>query len=153
MRNIVLITSRAPSLTNFRAPLIRLLPSQGILVFALAPNFEESTRAAVRLLGATPVDCPIARTGMNPLRDAVNTWRMARLLPRLKPDVSLGYFIKAVIFGTLAAWWAGIQDAVSAMAQAEAWFLRQAAARTHVSNSFGLDRMLASYRDAWEGRV
>ncbi|MBL5976844.1 glycosyltransferase [Comamonas sp. NyZ500] len=48
---------------------------------------------------------------------------------------------------------AGIQDAVSAMAQAEAWLLRQAAARAHVSNSFGLDRMLASYRDAWEGRV
>lgn len=48
---------------------------------------------------------------------------------------------------------AGIQGAVLAMAQAEAWLLRQAAARTHVSNSFGLDRMLASYRDAWEGRV
>ena len=48
---------------------------------------------------------------------------------------------------------AGIQDAVSTMAQAEAWLLRQAAARAHVSNSFGLDRMLASYRDAWEGRV
>ncbi len=48
---------------------------------------------------------------------------------------------------------AGIQDAVLAMVQAEAWLLRQAAARAHVSNSFGLDRMLASYRDAWEGRV
>ncbi|WP_229227624.1 glycosyltransferase family 4 protein [Comamonas thiooxydans] len=108
MRIIVLITSHAPSLTNFRAPLIRLLHSQGIQVFALAPNFDGSTRAAVHSLGATPVDCPMARTGMNPLRDAVNTWRMVRLLQRLKPDVSLGYFIKPVIFGTLAAWWAGV---------------------------------------------
>lgn len=45
---------------------------------------------------------------MNPLRDAINTWRMAALLRRLGPDVSLGYFIKPVIFGTLAAWWAGV---------------------------------------------
>ncbi len=77
-------------------------------MLALAPNFDESTRAAVYSLGATPVDCSMARTGMNPLRDAVNTWRMARLLRRLKPDVSLGYFIKPVIFGTLAAWWGGV---------------------------------------------
>lgn len=48
---------------------------------------------------------------------------------------------------------AGIQSAVSAMAQAEAWCLRKAAARAHVSDRFGLGRMLASYRDAWEGRV
>ncbi|QQN71624.1 glycosyltransferase family 4 protein [Comamonas testosteroni] len=108
MRTIVLITSHAPSLTSFRAPLIRLLHSQGVQVFALAPNFDESTRFAVQALGAMPIDCPMARTGMNPLRDAVNTWHMAKLLRRLKPDMSLGYFIKPVIFGTLAAWWAGV---------------------------------------------
>lgn len=77
-------------------------------MLALAPNFDERSRAAMQALGATPIDCPMARTGMNPLRDAVNTWRMARLLRRLRPDVSLGYFIKPVIFGTLAAWWAGV---------------------------------------------
>ena len=47
----------------------------------------------------------------------------------------------------------GIQEAISAMAQTEAWLLRKTAARAYVSNNFGLDRMLASYRDAWEGRV
>ncbi|WP_284337814.1 glycosyltransferase family 4 protein [Comamonas sp. NoAH] len=47
----------------------------------------------------------------------------------------------------------GIQDAVSAMAQTEAWLMRKAAARAHVSKKFSLDRMLASYGDAWEGRV
>lgn len=88
--------------------MIRKLQAQGIQVLALAPNFDERSRAAMQALGATPIDCPMARTGMNPLRDAVNTWRMARLLRRLKPDASLGYFIKPVIFGTLAAWWAGV---------------------------------------------
>lgn len=107
-RTLALVTSHAPSLINFRAPLIRMLQAKGIQVYALAPNFDDRTRAAVRSLGAKPVDCPIARTGMNPLRDVVNTWHMARLLRRLKPDLFLGYFIKPVIFGTLAAWWAGV---------------------------------------------
>ena len=108
MHRLALITSHAPSLVHFRAPLIRRLQAQGIQVLALAPNFDERSRAAMQALGATPIDCPMARTGMNPLHDAINTWRMARLLRRLRPDVSLGYFIKPVIFGTLAAWWAGV---------------------------------------------
>lgn len=108
MTAFALITSHAPSLANFRAPLIRALRSRGVQVLALAPNFDEGTRAAMLALGATPVDCPMARAGMNPLRDAVNTWRMAALLRRLDPNVTLGYFIKPVIFGTLAAWWAGV---------------------------------------------
>lgn len=103
MPTIALITSHAPSLVNFRAPLIRSLSAQGILVLALAPNFDERTRAATQALGATPVDCPMERTGMNPLRDMLNTLRMMLLLRRLGPDVTLGYFIKPVIFGSIAA--------------------------------------------------
>lgn len=108
MKKLALITSHAPSLVHFRPPLISKLQAQGIQVLALAPNFDECSRAAIQALGATPIDCPMARTGMNPLRDAVNTWRTARLLRRLRPDASVGYFIKPVIFGTLAAWWAGV---------------------------------------------
>lgn len=108
MPTLALITSHAPSLANFRAPLIRTLHAQGIQVLALAPNFDERTRAAVQALGATPVDCPMSRTGMNPVMDAINTWKMARLLKQLRPDITLGYFIKPVIFGSIAAWWVGV---------------------------------------------
>lgn len=45
---------------------------------------------------------------MNPLLDILNAWRLSIQLRRLAPDVTLGYFIKPVIFGTLAAWWAGV---------------------------------------------
>lgn len=108
MKSVALITSYAPSLANFRGPLIRALCDFDIEVFALAPNFEDASRVAVQALGATPIDFPISRTGMNPLHDAWNTWHMARLLRRLQPNITLGYFIKPVIFGTLAAWWAGV---------------------------------------------
>ncbi|MBP6621115.1 MAG: glycosyltransferase family 4 protein [Alcaligenes sp.] len=108
MTRIVLITSYVPSLINFRAPLIRTLHARGIEVVAVAPYCDDSSRDAVKALGAIPIYIPISRTGTNPLCDAINTWRLARLLKLLRPDVTLGYFIKPVIFGTLAAWWAGV---------------------------------------------
>ena len=77
-------------------------------VFALAPNFDDATRAAVLKLGARAVDCAMDRTGMNPAIDAWNTWQLTRLLRRLRPDITLGYFVKPVVFGTLAAWLAGV---------------------------------------------
>lgn len=108
MITLAIITSHAPSLVGFRGPLIRALRARGVTVFALAPNFDDQTRAAVQAMGATAVDIPMSRTGMNPWRDARNTWQLARILRQLKPAVSLGYFIKPVIFGSIAAWWAGV---------------------------------------------
>lgn len=108
MCTLALITSHAPSLLQFRAPLISELRARGVRVLALAPNFDENTRASVECLGATPIDFPMVRTGMNPIRDAFNTWRLFVLLRSIRPDISLGYFIKPVIFGTLAAWLAGV---------------------------------------------
>jgi glycosyltransferase involved in cell wall biosynthesis len=98
-----LITSQAFSLTNFRGPLIAALVSRGIEVLAIAPDFNDVTRASVQSLGATPVDCVMSRAGMNPVRDLLLVWRLASQLRRLKVDVCLAYFIKPVIFGNLAA--------------------------------------------------
>jgi glycosyltransferase involved in cell wall biosynthesis len=108
VKRIILITSHAPSLVYFRAPLIKTIVENDFDIYALAPNFDEQTRVAVRTLGAIPVDCPISRTGMNPLSDAINTWKMTRLLKRIKPDITLGYFIKPVIYGSIAARLAGV---------------------------------------------
>lgn len=113
MKSFALITSHAPSLLNFRAPLIRALVARGIHVWALAPNFDERSRAAVLAIGASPVNCPMDRTGMNPLRDAINTWRMLLLLRRLQPDVALGYFVKPVIFGSIAAFLARVPTRIA----------------------------------------
>lgn len=105
---IALVTSQAFSLSNFRGPLISTLVSRGIEVLAIAPDYDESTRMAVSAFGAIPIDCSFSRTGLNPIRDALDTILLAVVLRRLKPDVTLGYFIKPVIFGTLAAWLAGV---------------------------------------------
>lgn len=108
MVKIVFITSHAPSLVAFRLPLIRLLVRMGYSVYALAPNFCDKTRSVLGALGVCPLDCPMSRTGTNPLVDVANTWKLVRLLDRLKPDVTLAYFVKPVIYGSIAARIAGV---------------------------------------------
>jgi len=116
MKTIAIITSQAFSLVNFRGPLIRELVARQVKVFALAPDFDDEQRRAILELGAQPVDFSLARTGMNPLRDGLDTIRLALLLRRLRPDVTLGYFIKPVIYGTLAAWVARVPRRVALIA-------------------------------------
>lgn len=108
MKSIVIISSQAFSLINFRGQLIGDLVRAGIKVFALAPDYDASLREQVVKLGAEPIDFRISRTGMNPFHDICDTFRLASLLRKLRPEVMLGYFIKPVIFGTLAAWMARV---------------------------------------------
>lgn len=103
IRRLALITSQAFSICNFRGPLIREMVKRGMVVYALAPDYDDASRNAVKSLGAKPVDSPMSRTGMNPLRDIIDLARLAILLRRLKLDATLAYFIKPVIYGTLAA--------------------------------------------------
>jgi glycosyltransferase involved in cell wall biosynthesis len=105
---LAFIANQAFSLFNFRGPLIRDLVAAGSEVFALAPDYDAATRDKVRALGAVPMDYSLSRTGMNPLRDGLDMLRLALRLRRLRVDMSFAYFIKPVIYGTLAAWLAGV---------------------------------------------
>jgi glycosyltransferase involved in cell wall biosynthesis len=106
---IGLITSQAFSLVNFRGPLIRHWVARGIEVHAFAPDYSEETRAAVHELGAKPVDFSMARASIQPLRDVRDFVGLIKLIRRLRPDATMAYFVKPVIYGTLAARIAGIR--------------------------------------------
>jgi glycosyltransferase involved in cell wall biosynthesis len=106
--SIAIITSIAFSLPNFRGPFIRELVARGLRVYALAPDHDAYSREQLSRLGATPVDFKLSRAGMNPVEDALNTFRLALLLRRLKPDIAYSYFIKPVVYGSLAALLAGV---------------------------------------------
>lgn len=108
MKKIAIISNYADSLINFRGPFIRALICRGIQVQALAPDYSEKQRSTVRDLGAEPIDYRLSRSGMNPAQDFLDTIQLIRLLRSLRPDATLGYFIKPVIYGTLAAWLAGV---------------------------------------------
>lgn len=107
---IGVISSQAFSLHNFRGPLIRDWARSGHQVFALAPDFDDESRRAVIALGAEPVDYQLDRAAMRPLQDAIDLIRLVGVLRRLRLDLTLAYFIKPVIYGTLAARLAGVKQ-------------------------------------------
>lgn len=104
IRSVAFVTNGALSLINFRGTLIAALVRDGVRVWGLAPDFDEAARARLRTLGAEPVDISMARAGMNPMREIVDAWRLLRTLRRLRPEVMLSYFLKPVIWGSLAGW-------------------------------------------------
>jgi len=106
---IVLMGTTAACVLGFRADLIKTLVGKGNQVFAFALDFDDDTRAKVRALGALPVDYVFSRTGLNPLGDIINTYKLVKLLKVISPDIVFSYFSKPVIFGTLAAVMAGVK--------------------------------------------
>ncbi|GIV04870.1 MAG: hypothetical protein KatS3mg016_0445 [Fimbriimonadales bacterium] len=103
IKRVALISPYAPSIVSFRGALIRDLIAHGAEVFVLAPDYTPEIRQAVATLGATPIDYPLNRTGMNPFLDLRTLSVLRRILRRLHPDVVVPYNIKPVIYGTLAA--------------------------------------------------
>ncbi len=102
-RKVLLLGSYAPSLINFRGPLIAAMVERGHEVFAVAPDIGPDIAAKLVALGATPVPVALSRASLNPLA----TWRSGRqlraLVERIAPDVMIAYTIKPVVLGAAAA--------------------------------------------------
>lgn len=105
---ISIISNFASSLINFRGPLLVEMVRRGYDVLAFAPDHDDATRVWLEANGIVPVDFNLARTGMNPARDAASLLELRRLLHLHKPDITLSYYIKPVIYGTIAAWLARV---------------------------------------------
>ncbi|PCC98409.1 glycosyltransferase family 4 protein [Halopseudomonas pelagia] len=102
---IVIHAGFARSLINFRGPLVKALCEAGIEVHAVAPGLreDEATRRELEAWGVTPHNVAMQRTGINPLNDLNTLLSFYRIFRQIKPDAVLGYTIKPVIYGTLAA--------------------------------------------------
>ncbi|MGF1562733.1 MAG: glycosyltransferase family 4 protein [Geminicoccaceae bacterium] len=107
-RRFALIGNQADTLIRFRGPLIAELIRHDFEVFTLIPRIQASDAEAIRALGATPLSISLDRAGFQPIRDVVDIWRLRAQLRELQPDIVLSYFIKPVIYGTIAAKLAGV---------------------------------------------
>lgn len=108
MAHIVIVAGFTPSLINFRGPLLRDLIARGYRVSACGPEAPEDIVRKLNDLGIEFYQYPLDRTGLNPLRDLRSFYALFRLFRQLRPDIVLGYTIKPVIFGSLAARCAGV---------------------------------------------
>ncbi len=112
-RSVAVISSQAFALINFRGTLIKTMSDEGLIVYALAPDFNDEIRSKLKTLGAIPVDYSLSRAGLNPVRDLLDITRLVLILKKLSPDVAFASFIKPVIYGSIAAWIARIPSRYS----------------------------------------
>ena len=109
-KKFILIAGHPDSLLNFRGPLLRALLTEGLEVHVAAPDLPINSviRLQLEKLGVQVHEVALKRTGLNPLADMMTVYYLWHLMRRIKPDFSLGYTIKPVIYGNIAAWMAGV---------------------------------------------
>ncbi|WP_417315518.1 glycosyltransferase family 4 protein [Cycloclasticus pugetii] len=110
MKTFLLIASFPDSLIKFRGALLRALVAKGLSVHVAAPDISSaaSVREELVLMGIQVHEIGLQRTGTNPLADLRAVLEMQRLMRKIKPDYVLGYTIKPVIYGSIAAWLAAV---------------------------------------------
>jgi hypothetical protein len=86
---IGIIANTAFSLINFRGPLIEEMVRRGMTVFAFAPDYDASARAAVRSLGATPHHIYFSRAGKNPITHQIDQVKLSFPQRNHKQDTSV----------------------------------------------------------------
>lgn len=101
-----MIASYPESIPAFRGVLVEALVATGCEVHVAAPGLRSFPQIcdALEAKGAALHDIPLRRTGTNVITDLVLVLALLRLMRRLRPDATLPYTIKPVVYGTLAAW-------------------------------------------------
>ena len=107
-RHVLLIASYPDSVVGFRGDLIQACIARGDQVTVAVPDLTAQIKTEIQQLGATTVDIPLQRTGMNPIADLRLLIYLFRLCRRLRPDVVMTYTIKPCIYGQIAARWAAV---------------------------------------------
>jgi glycosyltransferase involved in cell wall biosynthesis len=106
MARILFISNHAFTLSNFRLAVALHLRSEGheVVFCGRADGHEAAlTNAGFRFLCWDVQDATV-----NPLRELVSLKRLISLMHEVRPDLSLHYTIKGVVYGGVAARWLGI---------------------------------------------
>ncbi len=105
MNKFLIIASYPVSILKFRGALIKELQNKGFEIHITAPEFDVYSEERNNLieLGYIVHDIPMQRTGTNPLNDAKTVSALYLLMKKIKPSHVMGYTIKPVIYGSLAA--------------------------------------------------
>ena len=107
---VLILSSRASSLVQFRLDMIREILAQGHQVIAAAPGGEEEWSCKITDVGAEYRTISVERTGLNPITDIKTLLSIYKLIKNEKPHVVFTYQAKTVIYGSIASWLCGIQN-------------------------------------------
>lgn len=108
MKKFVLISPKNRTVYNFRGDLVREIVARGYEVVVTGPDRTDVDR--IEALGARFVEIPMNKTGTSVVGDLRYCAALTKLLREEKPDATLGYTVKPVVYGALAAEMAGVQN-------------------------------------------
>jgi glycosyltransferase involved in cell wall biosynthesis len=100
---VVVLGGWAPSLIQFRGPLLAAMAARGHRITAMAPDGTSQLRDRLAAMGVTFEDVALQRTGTDALADVRAIAALVRRLRALEPDLLFTYTIKPVVYGNLAA--------------------------------------------------
>lgn len=104
----LLISPKNRTVYNFRGDLIKEIINKGYEVVVTGPN-EENVEKILEL-GARFIVVPMNKTGTSFFGDLRYYKELVKIIKKEKPDVTLGYTIKPVAYGALAASRSGVQN-------------------------------------------
>ena len=110
-KRCLIIASYADSLVLFRGEMIAAIQDKNYEVHVVAPHLNSSNpiKEVLETKGIKTHSVPMNRTGTNPIHDFLTVARLFFLIKRIKPEFVFSYTIKPVIYGTLAAYFAGVK--------------------------------------------
>jgi glycosyltransferase involved in cell wall biosynthesis len=104
-KRFLLVAGYGESVVRFRGQLIRDLVRAGYEVHVAAPGLQADAAlmTAIAGIGAVPHSITLARGGMSPVGDVWSFVELVRLIRSVRPFAFLGYTIKPIVYGGLAA--------------------------------------------------
>lgn len=110
-KKIVMVGNTAWGMHKFRSDLMNELIRSGHDVFVLAPY--DIWASEIEKMGCKFIDAKVDRKGTNPFSDLIYLSRLICSFLIIKPDIVLSYTIKPVLYGTMAAWFAGVPQRIA----------------------------------------
>lgn len=109
-RKVAVVCSYTPSLVNFRFQLLKAMLDNGHQVVAYGPERHQPTLDALTAIGVEFEQIPMSRAGLNPLQDLRTLAALYCRFHQDDPDLVLCYTMKPVIYGLIAARFAGVSE-------------------------------------------
>ena len=109
-KKVMVVSTAAESLINIRGDMMAEMLNRGHRVIGVAPESADLWAEEFQGLGFGYISVPLARTGINPLKDIRTLMSLYRLFNREKPDIIFTYQAKSVSYGCIAGKLAGVSE-------------------------------------------
>ena len=103
----LLISPKNRTVYNFRGDLVKEIIAKGYDVVVTGPDQTDVDK--IEALGAKFVEIPMNKTGTSVFGDLKYCRSLYQLMKSLRPDITLGYTVKPVVYGAIAAHLAGVK--------------------------------------------